>query len=170
MEDKAQYRIRAAKREDLDQVSLIETRCFPSAEAAGRDSLGDRITAFSGSFFVAEDQEGRLIGFINGGVTDSQVICDEMFEDVGLHRPEGAYQSIFGLDVVPEWRHKKVASSLMNHLILAAKEAGRKGLILTCKEHLIPYYQSFGYKNLGLSASVHGGAVWYDMILEVQRG
>ena len=28
------------------------------------------------------------------------------------------------------------------------------------------FYEQFGYKSLGVSASVHGGAVWYDMILE----
>ena len=35
----------------------------------------------------------------------------------------------------------------------------------TCKEHLIPYYEKFGYRNCGVSESVHGGAVWYDMRL-----
>ena len=30
-------------------------------------------------------------------------------------------------------------------------------------------YEKFGYRNLGVSASVHGGAVWYDMILEFDR-
>ena len=54
----------------------------------------------------------------------------------------------------------------MNTLIERARKQGRKGLILTCKEHLIKYYESFGYVNMGVSASVHGGAVWYDMILE----
>ena len=35
-----------------------------------------------------------------------------------------------------------------------------------CKDRLIHYYAKFGYKNMGISKSVHGGAVWYDMILE----
>ena len=51
-------------------------------------------------------------------------------------------------------------------MIEDAKNKGRKGLILTCKDRLIHYYAKFGYKNLGISESVHGGAVWYDMILE----
>ena len=42
----------------------------------------------------------------------------------------------------------------------------RRGLILTCKDRLIGFYEGFGYKSLGVSQSVHGGAVWYDMILE----
>ncbi len=89
-----------------------------------------------------------------------------MFEDASLHCPEGEYQSIFGLDVIPECRRNGVATALMEALISAARSAGRKGLILTCKNHLIPYYERFGYRNMGVSRSVHGGAVWYDMILE----
>ena len=54
----------------------------------------------------------------------------------------------------------------MNHLIQTAKAREKKGMILTCKDRLIHYYAKFGYKNMGVSESVHGGAVWYDMILE----
>lgn len=61
-------------------------------------------------------------------------------------------------------------AALMNRMIEDAKEKGRAGLILTCKDRLIHYYEKFGYRNLGVSASVHGGAVWYDMILEFGKG
>ena len=54
----------------------------------------------------------------------------------------------------------------MRHLIADARQKGRAGLILTCKDRLIGFYEQFGYRNLGVSQSVHGGAVWYDMILE----
>ena len=89
-----------------------------------------------------------------------------MFEDSGLHRADGMYQSIFGLDVIPEYRRQGVAADLMNHLIQTAKARGKKGMILTCKDRLIHYYEKFGYRSLGISGSVHGGAVWYDMLLE----
>ena len=59
-------------------------------------------------------------------------------------------------------------SLLMEHMIGDARAKGRKGLILTCKDRLIHYYEKFGYKNMGVSASVHGGAVWYDMLLEFE--
>ncbi len=107
------------------------------------------------------------MGFINGCVTDERMIRDEMFEDTAYHKPDGAYQSIFGLDVAPEWQHRGLAGDLMKHLIEDARKRGRKGLILTCKEHLIGFYERFGYRSLGVSQSVHGGAVWYDMILEL---
>ena len=167
---KDNYIIRPARPEDVDALTAVEAECFPAAEAASRESLKVRAEAFADSFLVAElaggVKAGRIIGFINGAVTDSRTIADEMFEDVGLHNPNGRYQSIFGLDVVREYRRRGVAADLMRHMIGAARNQGRAGLILTCKEHLIGYYEQFGYKNLGVSQSVHGGAVWYDMILE----
>lgn len=160
--------IRKVKPEDLDAVTRVEAVCFPEAEAAPRESFRQRISTFSDSFFVAE-KDGEIIGFINGCATDSRVIFDEMFADASHHREDGIYQSIFGLDVIPEYQHQGLASRLMKHLIEDAREKGRKGLTLTCKDRLIGFYERFGYKNLGLSQSVHGGAVWYDMILEFPR-
>lgn len=160
------WMIRQVRPEDLDAVTAVEAVCFPAAEAAGRDAFRQRIHAFPESFFVAEAEE-RVVGFINGAVTDERTIRDEMFEDAGLHQPDGAYQSIFGLDVAPEYQHRGLAGELMRHLIAEAKRQGRKGLILTCKDRLIGFYEQFGYRSLGVSASTHGGAVWYDMILEL---
>ncbi len=162
----AEYRIRNVVPEDLERVTEVEALCFPAAEAAGRESFEERIRLFPESFFVAESAEGSIIGFINGCVTDERTIRDEMFEDGSLHCADGAYQSIFGLDVIPEYRRQGIAAALMERMIEAARQRGKKGLILTCKERLIPYYSKFGYQNLGISESVHGGAVWYDMILE----
>ena len=87
-------------------------------------------------------------------------------ENALIHPVDGMYQSIFGLDVIPEYRRQGVAADLMNHLIQTAKARGKKGMILTCKDRLIHYYEKFGYRSLGISGSVHGGAVWYDMLLE----
>ena len=157
--------IRPVKTEDLDMVTEVEAICFPAAEAASRESFEQRIATFPECFFVAMHGE-KMIGFINGCATDEMTIRDEMFADSSLHKTDGCYQSIFGLDVIPEYQRQGIAAELMNHLIENAREKGRKGLILTCKDRLIHYYAKFGYKNLGVSASVHGGAVWYDMLLE----
>ena len=158
-------RIRQVTMEDLDRVTQVEAVCFPAAEAAGREAFRARIERCPDSFFVAE-RDGVIVGFINGVVTDERTIRDEMFEDASLHNPEGCYQSIFGLDVIPERQHQGIAGELMRHMIEDAVRKGRKGLILTCKDRLMGFYEQFGYKSLGVSASVHGGAVWYDMILE----
>lgn len=169
-----QYTIRRVMMEDLEEAAQVELLCFPAAEAATKESLKFRIQTFPESFLVAvaepedgkEGEKGRIIGFINGCVTNDKVIRDEMFEDASYHIPDGNYQAIFGLDVIPDYRRHGIAVDLMEHLIQDARKKGRKGLILTCKDRLIHYYEKFGYRNLGLSASVHGGATWYDMILE----
>lgn len=160
--------IRQAVPDDLDAVTRVEELCFSEAEAAARESLCRRLRVFPDSFFVAEEK-GRIVGIINGCVTNQRVISDEMFERADAHDPEGDYQTIFGLGVIPEYRCRGLATILMKHMIAAAKSRGRRGLILTCKESLIRFYESFGYRNMGVSASVHGGAVWYDMILEFDQ-
>ena len=162
-------KIRTVKPEDLDLVTAVEAECFPAAEAAGRADFERRIKTFPESFLIAE-KAGRIIGFINGCVTDETAICDEMYEDEAFHRENGAYQSVFGLDVIPGERNQGVAEllmrALMERVIADAKAQGRKGCVLTCKDRLIHYYEKFGYVNYGVSRSVHGNVVWYDMRLE----
>lgn len=159
--------IRPVRTEDLEAVTAVEATCFPAAEAAGRASIEKRIQTFPERFFVAE-LSGEIIGLVNGATVDSRVIYDELFDNASLHKPEGTYQAIFGLDVMPGYRNQGIAAKLLNHMIEAARQGGQKGLILTCKEHLTQYYEKFGFVNLGLSESSHGGAAWYDMVLEFQ--
>ncbi|ELP94671.1 hypothetical protein EIN_038210 [Entamoeba invadens IP1] len=150
---------------DLDEIYSIEKTCFPPLEAATRESLNSRINTFKNSFYVGKIN-GKIVGFINGAVTDRTTICDEMFDDTTMHIKDGKYQSIFGLDVLPEFQHRGLAQQLMRHFIKNAKENGRLGLILTCKDKLIGFYEQFGYKSTGVSKSTHGNVVWYDMILQ----
>ena len=159
-------RIRAGRVEDAPEVAALEACCFPSAEAADEQTLCARLQVFAGCFWIAQLQ-GRIVGMVNGAVTDEQTISDAMFEDVQLHDPEGRYQSVFGLDVHPQFQHRGIASALMRHLIESSRQRGKHGVILTCKQQLIPFYQQFGFACLGVSASVHGGAVWYDMLLRL---
>ncbi|MGV8984221.1 GNAT family N-acetyltransferase [Clostridium sp.] len=161
-------KIRQACIEDLDIITKVEARCFPEAEAATRISLAKRIKTFTKTFFVAEI-DGEIIGFVNGCIINGTVIYDKLYEDATLHNPDGEYQTIFGLDVIPEYRNHGIATQLMNYMIEVARVAGRRGVILTCKEKLIHYYAKFGYINMGISDSVHGGAKWYDMVLEINK-
>lgn len=158
-------KIRQVTDKDLELVTALEAACFPVAEAASKASLHQRIQTFPSSFLVMEE-EGIIIGMINGCVTNQKTITDNLYEDAATHDPKGAYQSVFGLDVHPNHQHKGYAIQLMNALIDLARKEGRNGMILTCKEELIGFYEQFGYRNKGISASVHGGVTWYDMRLE----
>ena len=156
--------IRQATMNDLDRVTEIEAICFPEAEAASRESIEDRLKVYNDSFLVCET-DGKMIGFINGGVINEKTIRDEFYGDASFHNSKGDYQSIFGVDVLPEYRQKGVAGQLIRALIEVAEKAGRKGLTLCCKEEKIHYYAKFGFVDIGKSKSEHGHAVWYDMVL-----
>lgn len=156
--------IRNAKREEAVILAQIEKECFPPAEAAGEKDIQERMDAFGDCFFVAE-ADGKIVGFINGAVAKEPHLPDEMYHDAGLHDPNGAYQTVFGLDVLPDFRRQGIAGKLLNRMIAHAKECGRKGVVLTCKDHLVHYYAGFGFEDYGVADSVHGGARWNDMRL-----
>ena len=118
--------IRAVQTEDLDRIAAIESDCFPAAEAATRESFAMRIATFPDCFFIAE-AAGQIIGFINGCATNSPVIYDEMFHDASHHIPAGESASVFGLDVLPEYRRQGIAAQLMRYFVQSAKNVGRKG-------------------------------------------
>ena len=109
-------RIRTATQDDLDAICRVEAICFPASEAGTRESFAARLKVFPRHFLLLED-EGRLIGFVNGMVTDDRTISDVMFEQAELHKEDGKWQSVFGLDVLPEHRRKGYAGQLMRALI-----------------------------------------------------
>jgi len=158
--------MRKVEPNDLDGLVRLENICFPAAEAATRETFEYRIATFPESFYVAVEK-GEIIGIVNGCVTDSLVISDDLFEPDGGHKPDGKNQAIFGLLVDPRHRKQGIAASLMNYFMEVARKAGREKMILTCKERLIKYYEGFGYVNQGVSKSVHGGAVWFDMVADL---
>jgi ribosomal protein S18 acetylase RimI-like enzyme len=155
---------RNATIKDLETINVIENICFPPNEAASSESFTKRLQVFPNHFWILEN-EGNIIGFINGMITDNEKIVDEMFENAELHNENGKWQSVFGLAVSPEYRKSGYAGQLINHVIQKSKEQNRTGITLTCKEYLIPYYQKFGFTDLGISGSVHGGEIWHDMTI-----
>ena len=60
--------------------------------------------------------------------------------------------------------------------VMVATDSGRVVLdiyqrhqakVMEClRDCLQTIQEKFGYRSLGISGSVHGGAVWYDMLLE----
>lgn len=156
--------IRTATMEDLDAVTAVEAACFPAAEAATRAEFAARLAVYPNHFWLLEE-DGRLVSFINGLVSDEPTIRDEMFADAAFHNEQGAWQMVFGVNTLPEYRRRGLAGEVMKRVIADARSQGRKGCVLTCKDRLVHYYETFGYRSEGVSASTHGGAVWYDMRL-----
>lgn len=155
-------RIRNAEIEEAELLAAIEAECFPAAEAATAQEIKKRMEVFLENFFVAQVQ-GKVVGFINGGTARTPELPDEFYHNTALHDPQGAYQTVFGLNVLPSYRRRGIAGKLLEHLAEVSLNRGKKGVILTCKEHLLPFYESHGFVNFGIADSNHGGARWYLM-------
>ena len=157
--------IRTATMADLTAVTAVEAACFPAAEAATEKDFADRLAVYPNHFWLLEDDNGSLVSFVNGLVTDEPHLRDEMYADAELHNESGAWQMIFGVNTLPAYRKQGLAGQVLEKVIADAKVQGRKGCVLTCKEKLIHYYEKFGFQNEGVSKSVHGGVIWYGMRL-----
>ena len=156
--------IRTATFKDLDAVSAVEAACFPAAEAATPAEFAERLRHYGSHFWLMFDSE-KLIGFVDGMVTDKADLSDDLYAQASLHNENGAWQMIFGVNTLPEYRRRGVAAALLKQAIADAKAQGRKGLVLTCKDKLVHYYAKFGFVSEGVSESTHGGVVWYQMRL-----
>ena len=174
--------IRHATMEDLDAIEAVEAACFPPAEAATNESLTARVATYPDHFwllintdadddacFPASVKDGTLVGFVNGMTTNEKDLADVMYEDVSLHDEHGAWQMIFGVDVAPVYQHRGCASYLLRRVILDSTTAGRKGIVLTCKERLVGFYARLGFVDEGMSASTHGNAAWHQMRLTLTQ-
>lgn len=157
--------IRRGTKGDLDTISGIEAACFPPAEAASKESFCKRLETYPEYFWLIEKDE-KIVGFINGPVINQNIIDDEMYAEASCHNKDGEWQTVFGINTLPEYRKQGIGGLLLRAVIQCAKEEGRRGCVLTCKDYLLNYYESFGFRSMGASASCHGGAQWNDMILE----
>lgn len=157
-------RIRTAALTDLAALTAIERACFPPAEAATEAEFAARLSVYPNHFWLMEE-DGTVTSFVNGLVSDEPVLRDAMYANASLHREDGSWQMIFGVNTLPQYRRQGRAAKLLQHAAGDARKHGRKGCVLTCKAPLVHFYESLGYQNEGVSASTHGGAVWYHMRL-----
>lgn len=157
-------KITYAEEKDIAAIAAAEAACFPPAEAATEQEFVERIKYYDNHFWLLYDAD-NLIAFVDGFVTDEPDLTDIMYENACMHNENGAWQMIFGVDTIPEYRCRGCAAALLNHVIGEAKAQGRKGLVLTCKDKLVHYYAKFGFVSEGVSGSTHGNVVWYQMRL-----
>ena len=157
--------VKYATAEDIAALAAVEAECFPPAEAATEKEFIERVRYYGNHFWLMYEEE-KLIAFVDGFVTDEPDLTDEMYEHAAMHNENGAWQMIFGVNTIPDYRRHGYAGELILRAIEDARKQGRKGLVLTCKEKLIPYYAKFGFSDEGVSEkSTHGNVVWHQMRL-----
>ena len=155
--------IRHATKHDISAISEVEAKCFPPSEAASEMAFTERIENYGNHFWLMYEND-KLIAFVDGFVTDESDLTDEMFANAAMHNENGAWQMIFGVNTLPEYRNNGYASELLRRAVDEAREQGRKGVVLTCKDKLLPFYARLGFVDEGITdKSIHGNAVWHQM-------
>lgn len=147
---------------DIEELHEIEHLCFSGEKAATYEAFEYRLKNSQKWFFKAT-VDGKIVGLIDGACSNQKYITDDLYDKDGGFDENGENLLLFGLAVHPDYRHRGVAHKLMKHILQKAMENGKKRASLTCKEKLIPFYESFGYTNHGISESVKGNVESYDM-------
>lgn len=159
-------RVRSVTMEDLPRCAAIEEICFPAAQAASRQTIEARIRSYPGHI-LAGVYEDEIVGYVMGPVIDRLYIEDEMFADTACHSEENPYQAVFALAVVPAFQRRGIGGQLLHAMVELARKEGRRAVTLTCLQEKIRFYEALGFVNHGISASVHGGVQWYNMVREL---
>jgi len=154
--------IRHGRIDDLEDCFVLEGKTFPEDEAASKGNIEVRLSKFSKGFIVGE-WEGKIVAHINSGSINKEDITDEEFKGLIGHEDDGKNLVIFSVAVDPEYQRRGIASVMMEEFVKVAREMKKEKILLLCKENLLGMYEGMGYKKIGLSASTHGGAVWYEM-------
>lgn len=157
-----QLKVRNGRLEDLEACFILEGKTFPEEEAACKENVEVRLKKFSEGFIVGEiDKE--IVTHINSGSTNKEDITDEEFKGLIGHEDGGENIVIFSVAVDPIHQKKGIAKIMMKEFVKISKKMGKKKILLLCKENLIGMYEGMGYEKIGISASTHGGAIWYEM-------
>ena len=151
---------------DLDEIAKLEITSFSAEKAASKTAFEYRLKNFS-EWFITARHEGEIVGLINAAPTDRDYITDDVYLSGGYYNKDGKSLFVYGLEVHPDFRHKGIADKLINTLIKKAKEAGKTRIALTCSENLITFYQAHGLQYNGISRSVIGDEVSYDMSIDL---
>lgn len=163
-ETEDRFTVRPAAVRDLPEIYRIECNSFPPAEAASLAKYAWRLEHYPEYFFVGEVNK-KTVSVVCVIPTALSVIEDGLFEMEKM--PVGKTAAILSVMTDESQRQRGYATLTLRKVIEIMREMGMESACLTCKEHLISYYEKFGFSKLGVSASIHGGAVWYDMTLKL---
>ncbi|MBR2176593.1 MAG: GNAT family N-acetyltransferase [Clostridia bacterium] len=150
---------------DLDEIARLELICFSPDKAATRETFEYRLSKFP-QWFITARHNGRVVGLINAAPTDRDYITDDVYLPDGHYSSSGKSIFVYGLEVHPDYRGKGIADRLLRELVKKARAEGKTRAALTCVEKLIPFYEAHGFRLNGISNSVIGEEISYDMSIE----
>ncbi|KAF9004608.1 acyl-CoA N-acyltransferase [Cyathus striatus] len=154
--------------DDLQSALEIELQGFPPDEAATIDSFRLRQSQAGDLFlgaYIPGSTKRELIGYICSTLSNANTLSHE---SMSTHIPSGSSVCIHSVCVAPQYRHKGVASLLLNEYASRLQKAHQAGapyerLLLITHDDLIPLYEKAGFTMLGRSSVVHGSKPWFEM-------
>ncbi|OJJ58471.1 hypothetical protein ASPSYDRAFT_57771 [Aspergillus sydowii CBS 593.65] len=176
---------------NVDDCVAVE-EAFPEQERCSRDKFSYRLGRCPelclGLFtlpILEEDQpkpRPTLVGHVIATRTSNSRVTDKSMElpadwkserstvvdgeTVG-HDEYGSSIAIHSVAVLREHQGKQVGSTLMKAYIQRIREAAiADRIVIIVHDHLIPFYETFGFENRGQSKCQFGGGGWTDMTLE----
>ena len=159
------YIFRSATVADTKELADMEKICFPKNEACSYEDVKDRVEHAAEDYLIAYDQVNRKIaGYLSGIHSSSDCFLDAFFTNASLQEANAKHCFLLSLEVRPEYQRRGIASQLMERYQDKERERGTKKIYLTCHEHLVPFYESFGYEHIGTSPSTWGNEKWEDMV------
>ncbi|MBJ8326098.1 GNAT family N-acetyltransferase [Streptococcus pacificus] len=157
--------IRKVEMTDLDAIFQIEVDNFGEAIAASKEVIRERVQLIPDSFLIAE-MAGKLVGYIEGPVIDKMDLSDDLFQAVSSNPNSGGIQAITSLSIAKDYQKQGIGTLLLASFKDIVVKNQREGILLTCKEEVIPYYEMNDFKFKGISQSQLGGEIWHKMFWE----
>ncbi|CAM9660009.1 unnamed protein product [Choristocarpus tenellus] len=181
-------KVRELVEADLQAVTALEAASFPPDEAASPENLRFR-QANAGAFFLegrlcqdGNDNEeqgtsssdgymgsgGKLVGFVCGTCCPGSELSHESMSD---HDPSGPTLCIHSVVVDQQYRRSGIASALLKAYVeqIETTQPGIQRIVLISKAHLVPMYESCGFRLRGQSTVVHGKDPWFELRKEFNR-
>lgn len=135
--------------------------------------------------FIEKENKQALIGHVIATwspythITDGAMLMPKDWQSLPQEEPVYAEGELVGNDrsgdtiavhsvaILPEYQGKKIGRTLMRLYIqrLQKTPSHAKRVVLIAHDHLVPFYESVGFKNQGPSECKFGGGGWIDMVI-----
>lgn len=101
-------------------------------------------------------------------ITEQSMALPQEGDPTSGHVEQSRHIGVHSVVVDEKWQGKNLGTLLMHDYIqkLSNQDLGSK-VIIIAKESLISFYEKIGFVNLGQSECTHGGAVWYDLSIDL---
>ncbi|MBY5022197.1 GNAT family N-acetyltransferase [Streptococcus suis] len=158
--------LRYAEIKDLEAIVALEQENFEPKEQIANQVLAYYVESLPQTCLVMESDQQELVGYLLARPTTENRVTDNIFYQLEETEEEANYLAIASLSIAPNFKGQGVGTLLLAALKELAVIQGYRGVSLTCKDHLLRYYEMNGFEDCGVSDSQFGGQVWYDMYWE----